>query len=182
MSLVIRSIRCLRYDAHKMRELRGVFFTAVLILCSCQPKDADRQPSNRLPTATEVFELRSKCAALGEKIMEDNLIGIALAQEQLSHYSPETNRCYVKLEVHTANLATPQENYVKHDYFYDGQTKEMLATTTWSNGGKSRVAMIFSDSLKKFVHDRDLLAYSCQAPKPVRCCLMEGAVSGLASI
>jgi hypothetical protein len=124
--------------------------TPLLALCACQTKETEKQPvpSNRLPTATEVFDLRSKCAALAEKIMDDNLIGSALAQEQLSHYSPYTNRCYVKLHVHTADLATPQDRFISESYLYDGQTKELLATTSWNGGKKS--GQIFSDSLRGF--------------------------------
>jgi len=79
-----------------------------------------------LPTATEVFNLRSKCAELGDKILENNFVGSALTQEVKSHYNPETNRCYVELDVHAANL----DEYEKHPisrYLFDGQTKDMLA-------------------------------------------------------
>jgi hypothetical protein len=104
----------------------------------------DKQPmSNRLPTATEVFDLRSKCAAMGEKIMEDNVIGPALGQEQVSHYSPTSNRCYVKLEVHTGDLSTPLDKFVTHTYLYDGQTKELLASTSIT--GNSKTGMFFED-------------------------------------
>ena len=98
----------------KMRNptlIRLIGLAPIFALCACQPKGEPQSASNRPPSATEVFELRSKCAALGEKIMDENAIGIALAQEQISHYSPESNRCYVKLEVHTANLDTPQDRF-----------------------------------------------------------------------
>ena len=58
-------------------------------------------------------------------------------QDQVSHYDPRTNRGYVKLEVHTAHLATPREEYTDHVYFYDGQTREMLAWTSWEGTRKS---------------------------------------------
>jgi hypothetical protein len=121
------------------------------VVWSCQsPKSSieTQTVSNRLPSATEVFDLRSKCAALAAKIMEENIIGPALAQEQLSHYNPESNRCYVRLEVHTGDLSTPRDKYRSSVYFYDGQTREMLMTTTVQGDQKS--AMIFSDSLLKF--------------------------------
>src|SRR5712692_1543143 len=77
------------------------------------------------PTATEVFNLRSKCAELGEKIMERNIIGSALTQSQVSHYDAETNRCYVELDVNTGDL-TKFDDYYSRTLF-DGQTGEMLA-------------------------------------------------------
>jgi len=48
------------------------------------------------PTATEV------CAELGEKIMEENDIGMALSQ--VSRYDPRINRCYVELIVVAADV------------------------------------------------------------------------------
>lgn len=133
----------------------------VFVLYSCQqPKTpADSHPAtNRLPSATELFDLRSKCAAFGEKILEENIIERVLTQEQVSRYNPETNRCYVKLSVSTADLSTPQENFVRDEYLYDGQTKELLASAYWKGNTKS--AVILSDSLKKFVHDSVLPTYA----------------------
>jgi hypothetical protein len=66
---------------------------------------------------------------MGEKALQNNFIGNALTQEQVSHYNPKDNRCYVKLSVHTADLTTPRENYIEYDYLYDGQSNEMLADT-----------------------------------------------------
>lgn len=86
-----------------------------------------------LPTATEVFNLRSKCAELGDKILENNFVGSALTQEVKSHYNPETNRCYVELDVHAAIL----DEYEKHPisrYLFDGQTKDMLASSKQEKG------------------------------------------------
>lgn len=125
---------------------------AVLAASSCrQPeRPADNPPTyNRLPTATEVFDLRSRCAALGDRILSENRIGPALTQDQVSHYNPGTNHCYVKLEVSTADLRTPQERFIRDEYLYDGQTKELLADAYWEGNQKS--AMIFSASLKKLV-------------------------------
>ena len=132
----------------------------VLAVSSCrqQERPADKQPTySRLPTATEVFDLRSKCQELGEKIMSENLVGNALTQNQTSRYSPETNHCYVKLEVSTADLTTPQEKFTRDEFLYDGQTKEMLASAYWDGNRKS--GMLYSDSLKKFVHDPTLPSY-----------------------
>ena len=53
--------------------------------------------------AAEVFRLRSACADLGQRILEDNAIGSALSKSQISNYNPRTNRCYVELIVQTAD-------------------------------------------------------------------------------
>jgi hypothetical protein len=58
----------------------------------------------RQPSASEVFALRSKCVELGDKILEENFIGSALAHSQDSRYDARSNRCYVKLTVHEADL------------------------------------------------------------------------------
>ena len=75
------------------------------------------------PTATEV------CAELGEKIMEENDIGMALSQ--VSRYDPRTNRCYVELIVLTPDFTKLQG--VFHRNLFDGQTKELLASASRDN-------------------------------------------------
>lgn len=77
------------------------------------PRDRGRF---RPPTAAEVFNLRSKCAELGQKILDGNLTGPALTQSQVSHYDPETNRCYVRLDVDTADLTVPPEKAYRDSY------------------------------------------------------------------
>jgi hypothetical protein len=89
----------------------------------------------RLPTATEVFQLRSACVVLGQKILEGNVIGSALVQEQISHYNPRTNRCYVELIVHAADLSK-YDQFDFSRYLYDGQTKEMLAVAGTKRGSQ----------------------------------------------
>lgn len=115
-----------------------------LILVGCGKTALDSSSiSNRhvtLPTASEVFELRSKCAALGDKMMSENVIDPALAQEVNSHYNPSTNRCYVELDVHNADLSAPK--YKLSKFLYDGQTSELLATLT-TIGTERQAGMVF---------------------------------------
>lgn len=59
--------------------------------------------------------------------MRENIIGPALTQEQVTHYNPKDNRCYVRLYVHTADLTTPRDHFESDGYLYDGQSNEMLA-------------------------------------------------------
>lgn len=70
--------------------------------------------------------MQDDCSRRGENILRNNVIGRALTQEQVSRYNPVTNRCYVRLDVHAADL----NEWTKFDngtYFYDGQTRELLA-------------------------------------------------------
>ena len=91
--------------------------------------------SFRSPTATEVFNLRSKCAELGEKIMKNTVVGDALKKDQLSHYDPKTNRCYVQLTIWNSNLANGEENFEQD--LVDGQTGQVLAAIRREKGKKS---------------------------------------------
>ncbi len=105
------------------------------------PKSDTRQP---VPSATEIFHLRSECAALGEKIMDANIIGVALTQSQTSHYDPKTNRCYVELAVNTADLQHYEDYYSR--YLFDGQTGDLLAFTTSKKGQKTSNIFLPHDS------------------------------------
>jgi hypothetical protein len=87
------------------------------------------QPSRPRLSATEEFDLRSKCADLGDKMRPGyGIVGAALSSDVLTHYNPDTNRCYVQF------TATKNFNYksssVPTNYrtvgIYDGQTREML--------------------------------------------------------
>src|SRR5262244_1988050 len=86
-----------------------------------RPKTAAANP----PTASEIFNLRSKCAELGQKIMENHVIGSALTQDVVTHYDPKTNRCYAELDVNMADLSKFDEYNSRT--LYDAQTGEMLA-------------------------------------------------------
>jgi hypothetical protein len=86
-------------------------------------------------TATELFDLRSRCAELGQKIMQNNNIGSALTQDVVTRYDIPTNRCYAELDVHTADL-TKFDDYNSRSLF-DGQTREMLAHVEHKKGQKT---------------------------------------------
>jgi len=122
------------------------------------PKSGADETAFRKPTARELFDLRSKCAELAERINgEYDLTGISLAtgddlpypftQEHFSHYDPKTDRCYVELRASPdlgalAMLSTKSVKALKiRDHFlstyevdyverrlYDGQTGEELAS------------------------------------------------------
>lgn len=116
-----------------------VFFFTSCFLSGCQ-KSRSAAPSGdtpavRSPTATEIFDLRSKCAALGEKILKNTPADDKLQKDELSHYEPKTNRCFVRVTVWNANLGKGDEYF--HQYLFDGQTGQMLAAIRRENGVKS---------------------------------------------
>lgn len=118
-------------------------------ICPCGAEDPSAEMTNRLPTATEVFNLRSECAALGRKILDDNVVGPALYQSQVSHYVPKSNRCYVELTVQTADVTKqPHKTYI---YLYDGQTGEMLASLRYE-GEDHKSGIVFDSHHEATTH------------------------------
>ena len=67
--------------------------------------------------------------------MKNTVIGDALKKDQLSHYEPKTNRCYVQLTVWNANLAKGDEYF--QQYLFDGQTGQVLAAIRREKGVRS---------------------------------------------
>lgn len=120
-------------------------FLFFFLFAGCQksssPASAVNSPSFPNPTATEIFDLRSKCAELGEKILKNTAIAAELKKEELSHYEPKTNRCYVRLTAWNANPGKSGEYF--QQFLYDGQTGQMLAAIRRENGVKS--GDIYSD-------------------------------------
>ena len=120
--------------------MKPLALCAFLFLWGCQkpPSGAAvnaNAPSVQRPTASEVFALRSKCAELGENILKTKITGGDLQKEQLSHYEPKTNRCYVRLTVWKDNLGKGDEYF--QQYLFDGQTGQMLAAIRRENGVRS---------------------------------------------
>jgi hypothetical protein len=119
--------------------MKSLALFVLLSFFGCQkssaPTPAADASSVRGPTATEVFNLRSKCADLGEKIMKDTVIADALKKNQISHYEPRTNRCYVQLTIWNDNLAKGDDYF--QQYLYDGQTGQVLAAVHREKGTRS---------------------------------------------
>jgi hypothetical protein len=125
----------------------GLPFSVAVSFAACQKTPVD-EPSFRKPTATEVFNLRTKCAEIGEKIDKENVFATPpmLMQDQVSHYDPKTGRCYVELTAHVnyVLLAMKPEQVEKYKdylgrYVFDGQTGEMLASAVHQKGTKATV-------------------------------------------
>src|SRR4051812_35997829 len=78
---------------------RAAFVFLILAGFLCVLRAVAAEQSHRLPSATEVFQLRSLCAKLGEQLLDETTVGTALTKDQVSHYDPKSNRCYVELTV-----------------------------------------------------------------------------------
>ena len=119
--------------------MRLFTLSLLLVFSGCQKSSAPippvDAPSFRSPTATEVFNLRSKCAELGEKIFKNTDIADALKKDQVSHYEPKTNRCYVQLTVWNPNLSKGDDYF--QQYLLDGQTGQVLAAIHREKGVRS---------------------------------------------
>ena len=118
----------------------------MILLSGCEKQTIQKAPADepavRTPTATEVFNLRSKCNELGEKILHDNVLSAIVIggprrfHLQVSHYNPKTNRCYVELDISDGDLLTGPTGGT--DYFlYDGQTGQLLAFAKNDHGTKT---------------------------------------------
>jgi hypothetical protein len=130
--------------------MKPILVTVVsfLFIAGCSGSRQAKTERPRLSAIAE-FELRGKCAELGDKMLEEGLwevVGPALTAEMTTNYSPEANRCYVEFTL-TKNLSynylsTPRNYRTKT--VYDGQTKRTLACT--SQQGDKRSGLIWTVS------------------------------------
>jgi hypothetical protein len=97
---------------------------AVIALTGTALAQTTNKPAFTPPTATELFELRGKCAELGNKF-KAGLPDIVISLE--SHFNELDDRCYLKLIDHFSTTQTQTA-------LYDGQTQEMIAHVEEENG------------------------------------------------
>jgi hypothetical protein len=102
------------------------------------PAAISQTPTNKPPTATEVFHLRSECAASGERILKNYVAGLPFTHSEVTHYDPVTNRCYVQID----ERRTDQPRFLGRN-LYDGQTGEILAGIGWDDKGMKSNAAVF---------------------------------------
>jgi hypothetical protein len=146
---------------------------AIILLTPCEVL---AQKLNQLPTASEVFQLRSACAALSEKLLKKTIADTARVErklrqmdafkfdledqfEQVSHYDPKSTRCYSLLRRSYSDVdpnAHRKDVYrsIVEQYFHDAQTGELLAFTRETErapivgGGVKREGDIFKAQKK----------------------------------
>ena len=104
-------------------------------------------------TASEVFNLRTKCVELVDKQAQVlGMVGVALTSEVSSHYNPDTNRCYAEVVV-TKNFSYNYKEHPIPDNYrstavYDAQTKQLLVIAD-QEGDKSH-ANDFTNKTESF--------------------------------
>jgi hypothetical protein len=94
-----------------------ILFAGVLVLLAGTGHAQTAAPAR--PTATEVFHLRSACAALGEKLVKDSQFVVYPSGAAEAHYDVSDNRCYVQLkdfQPHGSSIS-----------LVDAQSREVLA-------------------------------------------------------
>jgi hypothetical protein len=121
-----------------MVRMAAPMLALALLACtkSKDPPAANKQDGPlpyRSASASEVFNLRTQCAKLGDEILEGEIVGPALTKDIATHYNPKTNRCYAQVTIQPSDLSGGDSS----TYLYDGQTKEMLAFYTNKAGKKT---------------------------------------------
>src|SRR5437867_1255485 len=109
-----------------------VWLARCAAFCLLSWSAAYAQPYFQPPTATELFNLRSRCAALGEKFLEQLSVGSGLTQYATSRYDPRTNHCYGDV----VTQSTADGSYSNRS-LYDLQTGEVLAFATIRKGERA---------------------------------------------
>ena len=99
-----------------------------VVLCAIALGGSIEAAAQPAPTATEIFELRSKCQKLGDQKLEDSFAGSYWSQTVTTNYDIVNHHCYIKLELSPADLSLPLEKRKTQTYLFDGQTGEMLAS------------------------------------------------------
>jgi hypothetical protein len=106
---------------------------AILILILAGAANAQTKP-----TATEIFNLRTKCGELAERIREwqqkegvQSYLGTKAYVSQTSNYDAQTNRCYAEI---TTSITSMHEDKLSTTDFvdlYDAQSRQQLAGAYW---------------------------------------------------
>ena len=109
-------------------------------------------------TASEVFNLRTKCSEIVDKLSSDyviGVVGVALTSQVSSHYNPDMNRCYAEVVV-TKNFsydykAHPIPDNYRTTSLYDAQTKNLTLTKMARNHTRmtSRIKPVASRITKR---------------------------------
>jgi hypothetical protein len=136
--------------------IRAVAVAALIVVSGCKSvpppvKERPRYPNGL--TASEVFNLRTKCVELVDKQAQVlGMVGVALTSEVSSHYNPDTNRCYAEVVV-TKNFSYNYKEHPIPDNYrstavYDAQTKQLLVIAD-QEGDKSH-ANDFTNKTESF--------------------------------
>lgn len=105
-----------------------LFCVALLASASCS-KSPDR--AFKIPTATEIFNLRQECARLA-KAQENSIFPFGVKPENAtvqssSRYNPSSNRCFA--EVQSTDVDSDTGRMTQTNSVMDGQSGRVLAST-----------------------------------------------------
>lgn len=134
--------------------MRTIIAIIAIVIAGCAQSRAQNSPQaqdSRRPSATEVFELQGKCAALVDKMHPDFARESALSVQYKSHYSGWRNRCYV--ETYTMKNFDFKSS-VPYDYVEnvvaDAQTHDLLVVAHQSNEKSYGRDWLMDESLVTF--------------------------------
>jgi hypothetical protein len=121
----------MRWPKSRHQKLMAVGFAGYLMATLGCGSGVESTPASAGPSASEIFRLRTECAALGERVLRvngPNRPGLDVSQQ--SNYDAIGNRCYVLLTQMDLN---PGARYHAR-YLVDGQTMQHLVMTTSIDG------------------------------------------------
>jgi hypothetical protein len=104
----------------------------VAILATASTPGHAQQPVQQPPTATELFNLRSTCAQLGQKLLDKidpQPQAPPIETTQISRYDTTTGHCYVEIDARH----TDDNGYFVRSLF-DGKTGKFIAQARKENG------------------------------------------------
>jgi hypothetical protein len=119
--------------------VRAIIAIVAVVIASSSQSHAQNPPQaqdSRRPSATEVFELQGKCAALVDKLSGDftREPEPALSVQYKSHYSGWRNRCYIeKFAMKNFDFKSSVPDDFVEDVVADAQTHDFLVVAHQSN-------------------------------------------------
>src|SRR5258705_2418346 len=105
--------------------------STIIVLVSLVVVGCNKLGTKPKLTATEIFDLRTKCQDIVDKDVREESIGMvgnALTAGVTAHYNPATNRCYARVSVMKIlgySPSTVPDNY-RSLALYDAQTRNLL--------------------------------------------------------
>jgi hypothetical protein len=104
-----------------MKRLQSMTLLGAFLMGAPTPGLA-QQPAFQPPTATELWKLRSVCAALGKKKLDlmPRLYSNYNSISGFNRYDPATDHCYVEID-----LALDNDHHQQDEkWLFDGQTDQ----------------------------------------------------------
>jgi hypothetical protein len=136
--------------------MRTIIVVLVVVITGCVQADAQTSPQSQnshRPSATEIFELQGKCAALVDKMAQRGEFAEkpAFSMQYKSHYSGWRNRCYVEtITVKNVALKSSVPDDFVEDVVADAQTHERLVAAHQNNEESYGMDWLMDGSLVTF--------------------------------